>query len=141
MLMQDDPSSTAFSVVTSPTLMQELAAAAQLYFDLLYTCDVGLFDQVFDEGALMTSLQTGKPEYVTMPDYRERLRGRVSPQSLNAVRREHVMLIDLASPTQAIVKTQAQVMETVFRDYLIYHRTPDGWRVVAKSYHRLELSK
>lgn len=124
----------------SPTRFKEISDAVQLYLDLLYTCDVSLLNRVFHEGAQLCTLEDGKPLYRSIPEYREVLRTRMSPQSQGATRQEHLVNIDLASETQAMVKVQMRVNQFFFSDYLVFFRMAGEWRIVAKTYHRTEVT-
>jgi hypothetical protein len=67
--------------------------------------------------------------------YRDVLSKRESPKSLGAKRRDEVLLIDFASPNQALVKVRVLINETTFVDYLTYLKTADDWKIAFKAYH------
>ena len=67
--------------------------------------------------------------------YKEVLAGRPSPKSLNAPRQEEILLMDFASPTQALVKVRVRINTIVFVDYLTYHRIDGEWLITSKGYH------
>ena len=69
------------------------------------------------------------------PQYKEILAGRPSPKSLNAPRQEEILLVDFASPTQALVKVRVRINAVVFVDYLTYHRIDGDWLITSKAYH------
>jgi hypothetical protein len=137
--MSENTSFTFAPVAGSPTLFKELADAVQLYLDLLYTCNVALVEQVFHEGAQLCTLEGDEPFYRSVSDYREVLRNRVSPESQGATRQEHLVSIDLSSATQAMVKVQMRINQYMFSDYLIFFRSHQSWRIVAKTFHRTEV--
>jgi hypothetical protein len=66
------------------------------------------------------------------------LAGRKSPKALGAPREEEVLLLDFASPTQALAKVRVRINDMVFVDYLSYHRIGDDWLITSKAYHREE---
>ena len=67
--------------------------------------------------------------------YKDILSKRQSPKSQNAAREEQVLLIDFASPTQALVKVRVRIGAMTFTDYLTYHRLGDDWLITSKAYH------
>jgi hypothetical protein len=121
--------------MTDHDAVQGLTEAIQRYFDLLYDVDLSRFDRVFCPTAQLHGLRDGKLVMWPAATYREALAGRPSPRSVGAPREDQVLLIDLASPTQALVKLRVRVNQTVFVDYLTYHRVDGDWRVTAKGYH------
>jgi hypothetical protein len=46
-----------------------------------------------------------------------------------------VLLVDFASPTQAIVKVRVRIDTQQYLDYLSWHRIDGEWRITAKSFH------
>jgi hypothetical protein len=118
------------------TPIQELARAVQLYLDLMYDCDLEKFDRVFCPTAQLHGFREGEMTCWPAAQYREVLAGRKSPRSQGAPREEEVLLLDFASPTQALAKVRVRIGDMVFVDYLSYHRIGDQWLVTAKAYHR-----
>ena len=125
-------------MIEQPAL-QGLTEAVQRYFDLMYDSDLSRFDRVFCPTAQLHGLRDGKLTMWPAETYREALASRPSPRSVGAPREEQLLLIDLASPTQALVKLRVRVNQAVFVDYLTYHRVDDDWRVTAKAYHLEQL--
>jgi hypothetical protein len=121
--------------MTDPTLVDSLSAAIQLYFDLHYTSDTAGFDRVFRATAQLHGLRDGTLVTWSADTYRRVIEGRPSPRSLGAPREDEILLIDLAAPTQALVKLRVRVNTTVFVDYLTYHRVDGAWLVTNKAFH------
>ena len=113
----------------------ELVIAIQLYFDLMYDCDTTKFDQVLVPTAQLHGFRNGKMTCWNVKLYRETLSDRQSSRSLEALREEHILLIDVASPDQAVVKVRVRINEMVYTDYLTYHKTDGRWIVTSKGYH------
>ena len=113
---------------------QELIKAVQLYFDLMYDCDVGKFDQVFRSTSQLHGIREGKMICWPAAQYKEVLGGRQSPKSLGAPREEQILLLDLASPTMALAKVRVRINDVFFVDYLSYHKTGADWLIASKSY-------
>jgi hypothetical protein len=120
------------------TRMQELGQAVQLYLDLMYDGDVAKFDRVFCPTSQLHGFREGEMTCWPVAQYKEVLAGRKSPKALGAPREEEVLLLDFASPTQALAKVRVRINDMVFVDYLSYHRIGDDWLVTSKAYHREE---
>jgi hypothetical protein len=107
------------------------------YFDLLYTCDLDLFGQVFDPAAHLYGLNAGDVVVWPADHYRQILAGRDSPRKLGSHREEAILHIDIASPTQASAKVKVRINQMVFIDDLSFLKLKQGWRIVSKTYHRM----
>ena len=118
------------------TQIQALSEAVQLYFDLMYDCDVSKFDRVFASTSQLHGFREGRMNCWPAAHYKEVLAGRTSPQALGAQRDEQILLLDTTSPTQALAKVRVRINDMVFVDYLSYHKIDDTWLVTAKAYHR-----
>jgi Putative lumazine-binding len=115
--------------------VQGLVQAVQRYFDLMYDSDLTRFDRVFRPSAQLHGFRDGAMTVWPAQTYKEILAGRPSPASLGAPREEEILLIDVASASQALVKVRVRINATVFVDYLSYHRIDGNWLVTAKSFH------
>ena len=120
----------------SKTQTQELSEAVQLYLDLMYDCDTAKFDRVFGPTSQLHGFREGKMTYWPAAQYKEILAGRKSPKALGSRREEQVLLLDVASPTQALAKVRVRINDMVFVDYLSYHKVDDRWLITSKAYHR-----
>ena len=114
---------------------QDLGKAVQLYFDLMYDCDVAKFDRVFAPTSQLHGFREGKMTCWPAAQYKEVLAGRQSPKSTGASREEQILLLDVASPTQALAKVRVRIGKAVFVDYLSYHKVDGNWRITSKAYH------
>lgn len=112
-----------------------LTRAVQRYFDLMYDSDPSRFDRVFRPTAQLHGFRDGEMTMWTAGKFKEMLAGRPSPKSLGAPREEEILLMDFASPTQAMVKVQVRINKVVFVDYLTYHRIEGEWMITSKAYH------
>jgi hypothetical protein len=115
--------------------LHSLTQSVQRYFDLMYDADVARFDRVFYPTAQLHGFREGKIAMWPAATYKEVLAGRQSPKSLNAPREEAILLLDFASPTQALAKVRVRINAAVFVDYLTYHRIDGDWLITAKGYH------
>jgi len=121
-----------------------LLDAVERYFDLMFDSDVSRFDQVFASSAQLHGLRDGNLRLLPAQEYKNALASGLSPKSKNAPRQQEILLIDFASPAQAVVKVRVRVDAILYLDYLSYHRINDAWLITAKSFHverRYEMPK
>ena len=118
---------------TSPS--SPLLAAVERYFDLMFDNDVSRFGEVFASSAQLHGLRDGHLNLLAAQDYKNALASRSSPKSKNAPRQQEVLLVDFASPTQAMVKVRVRIDTVQYLDYLSYHCIDDAWLITAKSFH------
>jgi hypothetical protein len=119
----------------NPSTFHSLMDAIERYFDLMFDCDVSRFDQVFAPSAQLHGLRDGNLRLLPAQDYKNALASAPSPKSKNAPRQQEVLLIDLASTTQAVAKVRVRIDTVQYLDYLSYHCLNDVWLIVAKSFH------
>jgi hypothetical protein len=121
-----------------------LLDAVERYFDLMFDSDVARFDQVFAPSAQLHGLRDGDLRLLPAQQYRNALAAGPSPKSKNAPRQQEILLVDFASPTQAVVKVRVRIDALLYLDYLAYHRISGTWLITAKSFHvehRYEVAK
>jgi hypothetical protein len=68
-------------------------------------------------------------------EYKNLLTSGPSPKSRNAPRQQEVLLVDFASPDQALVKVRVRIDTVQYLDYLSYHCIGGTWLITAKSFH------
>jgi hypothetical protein len=112
-----------------------LTDAVERYFDLMFDNDVSRFDQVFASSAQLHGLRDGKLRLLPAHDYKNALASGPSPKSKNAPRQQEILLVDFASPTQAMVKVRVRIDAILYLDYLAYHCINGAWLITAKSFH------
>jgi hypothetical protein len=115
--------------------IEPLLDAVERYFALMYDNDVSRFDQVFAPSAQLHGVPDGKLRLLTAADYRNMLAADPSPQSKSAPRLQEILLVDFASPTQAIVKVRVRIDVKQYVDHLAWHCFDGAWRITAKSFH------
>ena len=115
--------------------VEPLLEAVDRYFALMYDNDVLRFDSVFAPSAQLHGLRDGELKLIPAAVYRNNLAARPSPLSKNAPRLQEVLLVDFASPTQAIVKVRVRINTDQYLDYLSWHQIDGAWRITAKSFH------
>jgi hypothetical protein len=115
--------------------MDGLLRAVRKYFDLMYDCDVSAFDHVFRPTSQLHGFRDGEMSMWSAGTYKDILSKRQSPKSQGSPREEQVLMMDFASPNQALVKVRVRIGATVFVDYLTYHRFETDWLITSKAYH------
>jgi hypothetical protein len=112
-----------------------LLDAVERYFDLMFDSDVSRFDQVFASSAQLHGLRDGNLRLLPARDYKNVLASGPSPKSKGAPRQQEILLVDFASPAQAVVKVRVRIDAILYLDYLSYHRIDGAWLITAKSFH------
>ena len=112
-----------------------LHVALQRYLDLMYDCDLSRFDDVFAPTVQLHGFRDGAMQCWTAAVYRDILGKRQSPKSLGARREDSLLLLDFASPTQALTKVRVRIANLMFVDYLTWHRIDDKWLITSKGFH------
>jgi hypothetical protein len=114
---------------------QSLLDAVERYLDLMFDGDVSRFDEVFAPTAQLHGLRDGNLRRLSAQEFKDLLAAGPSAKSKNAPRLQEVLLVDFASPTQAMVKVRVRMDATQYLDYLSYHCIDGAWRITAKSFH------
>ena len=109
--------------------------AVARYFDLMFDNDVSRFEQVFAASAQLHGLRDGSLRLLSAQEFKNALAAGPSPKSRNAPRQQELLLVDFASPTQALVKVRVRIDALLYLDYLSYHRVDNAWLITAKSFH------
>jgi Putative lumazine-binding len=116
-------------------ITRSLLDAVERYFDLMFDGNVECFDQVFAESAQLHGLRDGNLRLVLAKDYKTALESNPSPRAKKAPRHQEILLLDFASPSQAIVKVRVRIDTLQYLDYLSYHWINGIWLITAKSFH------
>jgi hypothetical protein len=117
------------------TSYHSLLDAVERYFDLMFDSEVSRFDRVFASSAQLHGLRDQNLRVLSAQDYKNVLASGPSPKSRNAPRQQEILLVDFASPTQAVVKVRVRIDTLLYLDYLSYHRINNAWLITAKSFH------
>src|SRR4051812_14593131 len=118
-----------------PKTTTSLLDAVERYFNLIFDSNVAHFDRVFAKSAQLHGLREGNLRVLTSEQYKAALASNPSPKSKNAPRRQEILLIDMASPTQALAKVRVRADTILYLDYLSYHFIDGEWLITAKSFH------
>jgi len=121
--------------ITDKAIRQALLEAVDRYFEMMFDSNVSRFDHVFAPTAKLHGLRDGQMRVLPAAKYRKLLAATPSPKSKGAPRQQEVLLIDFASPTQALVKLRVRIDTILYLDYLLFHMVAGTWLVTAKSFH------
>jgi Putative lumazine-binding len=121
--------------MTDIATQQALLAVVAHYFEMMFDSDIGRFDYVFAPTAQLHGLRGEGLRVLTAAEYRDLLATNPSPKSKGAPRQQEVLLVDFASPSQALVKVRVRIDAVLYVDYLCFHLIEDKWLVTAKSFH------
>ena len=114
--------------------IDELTEALRKYFDLMYDCNIANFAQVFSPTAQLHGDRDGKMVCWPAAEYKEILRARQSPLSLEAPRQDSILLIDIGSAGHAFAKVEVRIHAGIYHDYLTYHKIDGRWVITSKGY-------
>jgi len=121
--------------MTDTATQQALLAVVAQYFEMMFDSDISRFDCVFAPTAQLHGLRDGALRVLTAAYYRDLLATNPSPRSNGAPRQQEVLLVDFASPSQALVKVRVRIDAILYVDYLCFHLIEGKWLVTAKSFH------
>jgi hypothetical protein len=112
-----------------------LLAAVDAYFETMFDADLDRFDRLFAPTANLHGLRDGALRVLPAAEYRKVLAAKPSPKARGAPRQQELLMLDFAATDQALVKVRVRIAETLYVDYLSFHRLDGAWRVTAKSFH------
>ena len=112
-----------------------LLDAVERYFDLMFDGEVSRFGGVFAPSAQLHGLRDGSLRLLSAQEFKNALAAGPSPKSRNTPRQQELLLVDFASPTQALVKVRVRIDTLLYLDYLSYHCVDSAWLITAKSFH------
>jgi hypothetical protein len=121
--------------MTNAATQKSLTAAVEQYLEMMFDSDVSRFDQVFAPMAQLHGLRDGNLRILPAAEYRKLLASSPSPKSKNAPRQQEILLVDFASPSQALVKVRVRIDAILYVDYLSFHLIDGSWLITAKSFH------
>jgi hypothetical protein len=116
------------------TSLPDLEEAIQLYFDVLFECDLEKFDRLFHPSCNLYSPGDAGVSVVSLADYRQIVARRTPPAQSGYEREERVDAVLAASDDVALVSLSSRVADRRFKDLLSFVRATDGWKIVAKTY-------
>ncbi len=115
--------------------IQPIVAAINAYFDLMYDADDTQFRDVFHDAALVHGMREGKLTMWQASEFRDLMRGRQSPASLQSPRDQAILSVEQTAPDLAVAKVRVRIAQIGFIDHLTFHRLEGKWRVTSKAFH------
>lgn len=119
-------------------LITEIQTALELYFDVMYECDLEKFDRIFHPSSSLFTAKDGVLTLRPFAQYRSEIAVRMSPKSAQQVRQDSILTIDVLSPEIAFAKVKLRIHEKIFVDNLNLLKIDGKWMIVAKIYHLAE---
>jgi len=116
-------------------IIVEIEKVIRTYFDLLYKGDKDLIETVFLQEANVYSLSNGEIVKIDMDGFRKRIAERKSPESIGEIRDDKIILIDISSPTTAMVKVKCNILHNNYIDYLSLFKVSGKWKIISKVFH------
>ena len=107
------------------------------YFEVLQTQDMALFDRVFHKDCVLYSQQDGQLVVRPYAAYREMVKGRQAPAAGGYPRNEQVLMMDVLSPTMAVVKVRLRLFDNIMEDHLNLMHHEGRWMIYAKHFYRV----
>jgi hypothetical protein len=109
-------------------------AVVEHYFDGLYEGDADKLAAIFHPTADLRWLEKGELQVLTVPDFLDRVRKRISAKAEGKPREDFIVTIDRSDDSTAFIKLRCQLPPRYFTDYLVAMKLNDGWQIVSKSY-------
>jgi hypothetical protein len=100
-----------------PTIM----TAIDGYFDLMYKSDDNRFPEVFHDACVIHGLREEKLMVWPASEFREIMRGRMSPAAMSSPRNQEVLCLQRTAPDLVAAKLRVRIGQTCFVDHLIFH--------------------
>ena len=116
-------------------IIEEFEKVINTYFDLLYKGDKDLIETVFLPEANVSSLYNDKIIKIDMDGFRKRIAERKSPESIGEMRDDKIIMIDVSSPTTAMVKVKCNILHNNYIDYLSLFKVSGKWKIISKVFH------
>jgi hypothetical protein len=116
----------------------EIQNALQIYFDVMYECDLDKFDRIFHPSSSLFTMKDGAFNLRPFAQYRTEIAQRTAPKSVGQERTDSILLIDLLSPEIALARVRVRIHEKIFVDNLNLLKFDGQWMIVAKIFHHAE---
>ena len=109
-----------------------IEAAVKDYLDGLYEGDADKLGRVFHPTSSLTFELNGELKPLPRDEWLAGVRSRPSAQSQGLERSDHILQIDMSSPTSAFVKLKCAIPPRYFTDYLCFLKVEGRWQVAQK---------
>lgn len=117
------------------TAFAQVQQLLQRYFDLLYSCDLQLFDEVFHPGAIYVTADETPLLQRDMTTYREVLAKRESGALRGDSRHDVIDAIEFAGENTAFARVRCSIGGRHFVDFLSLVRSNGRWHIISKIFH------
>lgn len=115
--------------------IQDIHQRLLKYFDALYFGDVALFADLFHPRACLFCATGGEFVSMDVKSYLDLVAGRQSPAARNDPRQDRILSISVPTATTAHARVQELFLPKHFTDELVFLRTGDAWKIIAKIWH------
>lgn len=112
--------------------------ALQLYFDVMYECDLEKFDLIFHPTSSLFTMKDGEFNLRPFAQYRSEIATRKPPKSMLQPRVDEILQIGILSPEIAFAQVRVRIFEKIFVDNLNLLKFDGRWMIVAKIFHHVE---
>ncbi|MCS3394039.1 nuclear transport factor 2 family protein [Burkholderia thailandensis] len=112
--------------------------ALQIYFDVMYECDLDKFDLIFHPTSSLFTMKNGEFNLRPFSQYRSEIATRTSPKSILQPRVDEILQIGMLSPEIAFAQVRVRIFEKLFVDNLNLLKFDGCWMIVAKIFHHAE---
>ena len=116
--------------------IRAIETAVQSYLDGLYEGDADKLASVFHPTSSLTYEEGGALTPIPRDEWLKAVRERPSAKSRGLSRHDHILQIDLASPTMAFVKLKCALPPLFSTDYLSFLKIEGRWQVAQKVFAR-----
>jgi len=112
--------------------------AMQAYFDCLWEGNADLWrKKAFHQHARMYGIADGEAKDWPILEVCERIDGRPSSKAFGTERQDHILSIDMTSPTSALVKCEVAVLDKYYRDLWAFMKIGGEWKIISKTFHQV----
>ncbi|MEM5446094.1 MULTISPECIES: nuclear transport factor 2 family protein [Paraburkholderia] len=112
--------------------------ALQIYFDVMYECDLEKFDLVFHPASSLFTMKDGEFNLRPCAQYRAEIATRKPPKSMLQPRVDDILQIGVLSSEIAFAQVRVRIFEKIFVDNLNLLKFEGRWMIVAKIFHHAE---
>jgi hypothetical protein len=112
-----------------------ISEALQIYFDVMYECDIEKFDRIFHPTSSLFTMKDGEFNLRPFAQYRAEISTRTPPKSVSQPRIDEILQIGMLSPEIAFAQVRVRIFEKVFVDNLNLLKFDGRWMIVAKIFH------
>lgn len=115
-----------------------ISHALQIYFDVMYECDLEKFDLIFHPTSSLFTMKDGELNVRPFVQYRAEIAARTPPKSVSQPRMDAVRQIGMLSSEIAFAQVRVRIFDKVFIDNLNLLKFDGRWMIVAKIFHHAE---